>query len=124
MTHLKRCTALQLTAAALLASTAVSATADPELELENIIVTARREPGNLLVTGDQLRTIQAKSLEDIFAFESSVAVGGGSTVAQKIYVRGFEDVLLNVTVDGAQSPGELYHHQGRVQIEPEFIKTL
>lgn len=74
MTHLKRCTALQLTAAALLASTAVSATADPELELENIIVTARREPGNLLVTGDQLRTIQAKSLEDIFAFESSVAV--------------------------------------------------
>lgn len=93
-------------------------------ELETVLVTARREPGNLLVSGDQLRTIQAKSLEDIFSFESSVAVGGGSTVAQKIYVRGFEDVLLNVTVDGAQSPGELYHHQGRVQIEPEFVKTL
>ena len=93
-------------------------------ELETIVVTARREPGNLLLSGDQLQATQASRLADIFANESSVAVGGGSTVAQKIYVRGFEDVMLNVTVDGAQSPGELYHHQARVQLEPEFIKSL
>lgn len=106
---------------ALSAQPSAAATAD---ELETIVVTAQREPGNLRLSGDQLLATQASRLADIFANESSVAVGGGSTVAQKIYVRGFEDVMLNVTVDGAQSPGELYHHQGRVQLEPEFIKSL
>jgi hemoglobin/transferrin/lactoferrin receptor protein len=39
-------------------------------------------------------------------------------------VRGFEDVLLNVTLDGAPQAGELYHHQGRLQLEPEFIRSI
>lgn len=108
----------------LLAMAAAPVPAKPADELETILVTAQREPGNLFIDGDRLRAIQARSLEDIFSFESSVAVGGGNSVAQKIYVRGFEDVMLNVTVDGAQSPGELYHHQARIQMEPEFIKTL
>lgn len=88
------------------------------------VIGERREPGNMRVDGADLVRRQASSLEDIFANESSVAVGGGSVTAQKIYIRGFEDVMLNVTVDGAQSPGELYHHQARVQLEPEFIKTI
>lgn len=60
----------------------------------------------------------------MLANQSTLAVGGGAPIAQKIYVRGFEDVLLNVTIDGAQQAGELYHHQGRVQIEPEFIRSI
>jgi len=96
--------------------------ADSRLEIVQVI--AAREPGNLLLNSDQLDRIQASTIEDMFANESSVAVGGGSATAQKIYVRGFEDVMLNVTIDGAQSPGELYHHQGRVQLEPEFVKAI
>ncbi len=102
-----------------------TADADDVAPIDNVLVIGeRREPGNMIVTGDDLALRQASSLEDIFADESSVAVGGGSSTAQKIYVRGFEDVMLNVTIDGAQSPGELYHHQARVQLEPEFIRAI
>ncbi len=106
--------------------TNVSETAsDDAAELETVeVIGQRMEPGNMVVSGEELMRQQASSLEDIFANQSSVAVGGGSVTAQKIYVRGFEDVMLNYTVDGAQSPGELYHHQGRVQIEPDFIETI
>ncbi|WP_045855532.1 TonB-dependent receptor domain-containing protein [Teredinibacter purpureus] len=92
--------------------------------IETVLVVGEREPGNMLLDDEALQRIQAATLEDIFSNQSSVAVGGGSATAQKIYVRGFEDVMLNVTVDGAQSPGELYHHQARVQLEPEFIKRI
>ncbi|MET0337758.1 MAG: TonB-dependent receptor, partial [Caulobacter sp.] len=45
-------------------------------------------------------------------------------IAQKIYVRGLEDSMLNVTVDGAPQRGTLFHHIGRVSIEPELLKTV
>ncbi|MFV0478814.1 MAG: TonB-dependent receptor domain-containing protein [Parahaliea sp.] len=99
------------------------AQADPE-NLETVVVYGEREPGNVYLTADDFNRMQADTLEDLFANESSIAVGGGSATAQKIYVRGFEDVMLNVTIDGAQTPADLYHHQARVQLEPEFIKSL
>lgn len=57
-------------------------------------------------------------------FESSpeVSVGGGPGVAQKLYLRGFEDTLLNITIDGASQPGQTFHHTGRIGIEPELLK--
>jgi hemoglobin/transferrin/lactoferrin receptor protein len=54
----------------------------------------------------------------------SVTVGGGVGLAQKIYVRGIEDSLLNVTIDGAPQHGTLFHHIGRVQIEPELLESV
>lgn len=92
--------------------------------VDTIVVVGEREPGNVFLGSEDFERMQADTLQDIFSNESSIAVGGGSVAAQKIYVRGFEDVMLNVTFDGAQSPGELYHHQARVQLEPEFIKSI
>lgn len=120
-------TALLRTLMAATAFTSTPAMAQTASETESddmIIVTGEKEPGDLIVQSKDLERTAANTLEDIFANESSVAVGGGSAAAQKIYVRGFEDVMLNVTIDGAQSPGELYHHQARVQLEPDFIKTI
>lgn len=94
------------------------------IDLDAYVVKAEREPGNLVLDDLEIQKIQAVDLEDLFANESNIAVGGGSAVSQKIYVRGFEDTMLNVTVDGAQQIGELYHHQARVQLEPDFIKTI
>ena len=94
------------------------------IELERYIVNADDEPGNFLLNMDEIALTQAVDLKGLLSNQSTLAVGGGSAVAEKIYVRGFEDTLLNVTIDGAQQSGELYHHQGRVQIEPEFIKTI
>ena len=114
------------TALALLSQAALAADESTEKTdyIESIVVVGEREPGNLLLDAEQLSRTQATTLEDMFSNESTVAVGGGSAVAQKIYVRGFEDVMLNVTVDGAQTPGELYHHQARIQLEPEFLKQV
>lgn len=113
-----------LVATGAVAADAPDATKKPEKHLEEIVVEAEREPGNFVIDAEEVQFIQASDLSDLLSDESGVAVGGGSTVAQKIYVRGFEDTLLNVTIDGAQQPGELYHHQTRVQIEPEFIESI
>lgn len=116
--------ALGLVALGGLSAPVAAQTIDGEDAADTIIVTGEKEPGDFIVSSEDLDRTSANTLEDIFANESSVAVGGGSATAQKIYVRGFEDVMLNVTIDGAQSPGELYHHQARVQVEPDFIKTI
>ncbi len=97
---------------------------DTAKTLDAVVVEAQREPGNFIIENKELELLQPADLSDLLANESGLAVGGGSPVAQKIYVRGFEDTMLNVTVDGAQQPAELYHHQSRVQIEPEFIKSI
>jgi hemoglobin/transferrin/lactoferrin receptor protein len=67
---------------------------------------------------------QVNDLADLFRYVPSVSVGGSVSVAQKIYVRGLEDHLLNITVDGAPQRGTLFHHIGRVSIEPELLKTV
>lgn len=116
---------LALLACAPLAHAADAADAgDAARTLDAITVVAEREPGNFDLDRGEIELTQASDLGDLLSNESGVAVGGGSPVAQKVYVRGFEDTLLNVSIDGAQEPAELYHHQTRVQIEPEFIKSI
>ena len=97
---------------------------DTTKTLDAVVVEAQREPGNFIIEREEIELTQPADLSDLLSNESGVAVGGGSPVSQKIYVRGFEDTMLNVTVDGAQQPAELYHHQSRVQIEPEFIESI
>ncbi len=92
--------------------------------LDTVVVEGQAEPGNFIIDREEIELTQPADLSDLLSNESGVAVGGGSPVSQKIYVRGFEDTMLNVTVDGAQQPAELYHHQTRVQIEPEFIQSI
>ncbi len=93
-------------------------------DLATLEIVDEQEPGNLNLDSLQIQRLNPLDMAAMLANESNIAVGGGSAVAQKIYVRGFEDTMLNVTVDGAQQIGELYHHQARVQIEPEFIQTF
>ncbi len=76
------------------------------------------------VDAAQIELHQAADLSDVFRGIPSVAVGGSVGIAQKIYVRGLEDTQLNVTVDGAPQHGTLFHHIGRVSIEPELLDTV
>ncbi len=78
----------------------------------------------VLVTDKELELIQPGDLNDIFAFDPSIQVGGGIAVAEKIYVRGIEDKLLNITIDGVPQAGYLSHHQGQYLIEPELLKRV
>lgn len=76
------------------------------------------------VDANRIENFQASDLQDIFDRDPSVTVGGGIPVGQKLYVRGLEDTLLNVTIDGASQAGYLNHHQGRIGIEPELLKQV
>lgn len=93
--------------------------------LDTIRVLGEAEEGfNVAVTDDMIETRQTTDLEDLLTHDPSITVGGGAPVAQKIYVRGLEDTLMNVTIDGATQAGYLYHHQGRAFIEPDLIKNV
>lgn len=76
------------------------------------------------VDAERIQLRQAADLADVFRSIPSVSVGGSVGIAQKVYVRGLEDAHLNVTVDGAPQHGTLFHHIGRVSIEPELLRSV
>ena len=68
---------------------------------------------NISVIDDTFLThTQANNLRDIFAKDAEIQVGGGAQIAQKLYVRGFEDRMFRVRLDGITQGGNLFHHQG------------
>jgi hemoglobin/transferrin/lactoferrin receptor protein len=72
-----------------------------------------------------IQDIQASTLGDIFRVDPEISVGGGGIpTAQKIYVRGLEDTMLNVQINGAPQTAQIYHHQARVMVDPEMLKTV
>ena len=79
---------------------------------------------NLSITAEEIEQYQANDLADIFRYSPSISVGGSVGVAQKIYIRGLEDAYLNVTVDGAQQTSTLFHHIGRVTIDPDLLQQI
>lgn len=74
------------------------------------------------VSEQDLERLQPNDLSDIFALDPSIQVGGAIGVAEKIYLRGIEDKMLNVSIDGATQAGYLSHHQSQFAIEPELLK--
>lgn len=84
----------------------------------------RSRSSEINISIDDLDKRQAQDLNDIFRQESEISVGGSSGVSQKIYVRGLEDTMLNISIDGAEQSGSLFHHQGRLSIEPELLKQV
>ncbi|MCV6610397.1 MAG: TonB-dependent receptor [Amphritea sp.] len=89
-----------------------------------ITVTGQSLTADAVIDQETLENYQATDLEDIFKQNPDVSVGGGFSTAQKIYVRGIEDTNLNVTIDGAPQAGYLFHHQGRISVEPELLKRV
>ena len=79
---------------------------------------------NLSITAEDIEQFQANDLADVFRESPSVSVGGSVGVAQKIFIRGLEDADLNVTVDGAQQTSTLFHHIGRVTLDPDLLKQI
>ena len=79
---------------------------------------------NLSITAEDIEQFQENDLADVFRESPSVSVGGSVGVAQKIFIRGLEDAYLNVTVDGAQQTSTLFHHIGRVTLDPDLLKQI
>ena len=96
--------------------------ADTALELQAQEITAAAIDRNESVEAEQLQRYQASDLQEVFESNPEVSVAGGPGVAQKLYLRGLEDTLLNISIDGASQPGQTFHHTGRIGIEPELLK--
>ncbi|WP_043309190.1 TonB-dependent receptor domain-containing protein [Pseudomonas sp. ML96] len=114
---------LSLLAAAMLAAGLAQAAEveDPALALEAAEISGQTDRAET-VEAEQLEHFQATDLQDVFESNPEVTVGGGAGVAQKLYLRGMEDTLLNISIDGAQQAGQTFHHTGRIGIEPELLK--
>lgn len=83
------------------------------------------EANPVQVEQSRLAQTQARDLREAVAGQAGVEVGGGgAAIAQKIYVRGVEENLLNVTLDGARQNGFIFHHQGRNLIDPQLLKRV
>tara|TARA_R110000764_G_scaffold8152_4_gene27835 strand:- start:28526 stop:30496 length:1971 start_codon:yes stop_codon:yes gene_type:complete len=76
------------------------------------------------ISAEELEHYQASDLEDAFSSQPEISVGGGHSVAQKLYMRGLEDTLLSISIDGAQQAGQTFHHTGRINVEPELLKEV
>ncbi|MBW8190618.1 TonB-dependent receptor [Neiella marina] len=119
-------TALASSVAALLAhvpATAEELNQTPDQQsIESVVVVGQTT--NTVVEPEELEKYLANDLSDVFRRVPSVSVGGSLGIAQKIYIRGMEDTLLNVTVDGAPQTTTLFHHVGRVSIDPSLLKEV
>lgn len=94
------------------------------VELAPFKVTAEGAQSVLQITQRDLEQRQANDLEDALSLDPSITVGGSTGVAQKIYVRNLGEGLINVSVDGATQSGSLFHHIGRIAIEPDLLKQV
>ncbi|MEM7562344.1 MAG: TonB-dependent receptor [Pseudomonadota bacterium] len=108
----------------LIVSGSAQAQENPDVRdnLDSVVIVG--ETTNTEITPEALEFQQANDLSDIFRHIPSVSVGGSVGIAQKVYVRGLEDNLLNITVDGAPQTSTLFHHVGKVFIEPELLKEV
>ncbi|WP_028886998.1 TonB-dependent receptor [Teredinibacter turnerae] len=95
---------------------------DADKSIETVVVVGRST--NTEITPMELEKQQANDLADVFRHIPAVTVGGSLGIAQKVYIRGMEDTLLNITVDGAPQTSTLFHHIGRVSIEPELLQKV
>lgn len=118
--------ALRFGGAILALPIAIHAAEEPEGTLERTVVTAESEEttGTKIITTKEIEESQALDLEDVFRNHPEVTVGGGSSGGQKVYVRGLEDALLNVEVDGAPQVGTTFHHQSKFGVEPDLLKSV
>lgn len=104
---------------------AQASTEPAETTLPAVRVKAQSVKPTEVVDAKGLGDTQAKDAREVLQSVPGVSVGGGgNAIAQKIYVRGLEDTLLGVTLDGAPQGGYLYHHQGRVLVDPALLKSV
>ncbi|MDB4837925.1 TonB-dependent receptor plug domain-containing protein, partial [Marinomonas sp.] len=76
------------------------------------------------ITAEDIEKTQATDLEGLFRSKSEVTAGGSVKIGQKIYVRNIGEDSLNITIDGAEQSGGVFHHAGRITIEPELVKRV
>ncbi len=77
-----------------------------------------------LLSMEDIDKMQANSLGDLFKVDATISAGGPVGLGQKIYLRNIGEDSLNISVDGAEVASGVFHHSGRVLLEPELLKQV
>jgi hemoglobin/transferrin/lactoferrin receptor protein len=77
-----------------------------------------------LITSEDLEKTTASNLGEIFQSDPQINSGGSVGMGQKLYLRNIGEDALNISVDGAEQAGAVFHHSGRVAIEPDLLKQV
>lgn len=80
--------------------------------------------GGAELDASDLDAVAPTRLSDLYSRESAVQVGGGAPASQRVYIHGFEESKMAVTVDGARQTGNFWHHNGTSLIDPAFLKSV
>ncbi len=123
MKHAPKCSSFRALPLAL-AVAAISSQSFAEKKGAEEVLTVVGSATDTVVIPEDLENYQATDLADVFRKIPSISVGGSLGIAQKIYVRGLEDSKINVTVDGAPQTSTLFHHIGRVTIDPDLLQEV
>lgn len=104
---------------------ATHALADDAVQLAAVEVSASTPTQDDTLQREELLKSQAHDLNDVFVSDPEISVGGGGNpISQKMYIRGMEESLLNLSIDGAQVNSKIYHHQTALILDPLLIKQV
>lgn len=78
----------------------------------------------VVIEREDLERKQATDIQEIFAGEPAIAVGGAISGTQKIYVNGVDENNLAVTVDGSRQNNKVFHHNGTYLLDPALLKAV
>lgn len=87
---------------------------------------AQSTVGTNLITIDRqdIERRQPSDIQEIFAGQPGVSVGGAIGSTQKIFVNGIEETNLAVTVDGSRQNNKVFHHNGTYLLDPALLKAV
>ncbi|WP_432690541.1 TonB-dependent receptor domain-containing protein [Pseudooceanicola sp. C21-150M6] len=80
--------------------------------------------GNAEISEEDLEDRNPQTMTDVFDGQTAVTASGGAPIAQKVFVHGVEESMLNVTIDGARQNKSAFHHTGNVLIDPTLLKQV
>lgn len=123
--HLAAAIALASVSAASAAETGVSVADEKDQKIEMIQVVGQATGGlDNLITLEKIENLQANNLGDLFKLDATISAGGPTPLSQKVYIRNIGEDAINITIDGAELSAGVFHHSGRVLLEPELLKQV
>lgn len=76
------------------------------------------------ITSQDLERLNPTDIKGVFSGQPGILVGSSIPTSQKVYVNGFEETTLAVTVDGASQNNKVFHHNGTNFIDPSLLKAV
>lgn len=98
---------------------------DVSPQIEMVVVTGYATAGlDSEITSEYIEKLSAADMTDMFRIDPSISAGGAVGVGQKIVVRNLGESALNIAIDGADQANGVFHHAGRISLEPELLKRV